>query len=90
MATSTSISNDGLYLDPILIQGERVPGVNNYRAYPLWQEGETIPFTGDDRWDAEAVARNERWGARALLREETPLEITHRMVARLQEGTVTR
>jgi phytanoyl-CoA hydroxylase len=90
MAATTSISNDGLYMDPLLVRGAPVPGVNSYRRWPRWDEQETVAFRGDEGWDAHAAEADERSGARQEDRSESPLEVTHRMVARLQEGTVTR
>ncbi|WP_051731894.1 phytanoyl-CoA dioxygenase family protein [Kitasatospora phosalacinea] len=90
MAASTSISNEGLYMDPLLVRGNPVPGVNSYRSWPRWNADETVPFRGDAEWDARAAAADLRSGARTGDRAETPLQVTHRMVARLQEGTVTR
>ncbi|MFJ2768459.1 phytanoyl-CoA dioxygenase family protein [Streptomyces sp. NPDC087300] len=89
MAATTSISNEGLYLDPVLVRGEPVPGVNNYRPYPVWDEDETIPFDGSEGWNAHVREVNSRFGS-AKTDGETPLETTHRMVERLREGTVTR
>lgn len=91
MATSTSISNDGLYLDPLLVRGAPVKGVNTYRQFPLYDPAETISFSGSDRWN-ESIARvNEV--ARSTgenLHSETPIESTRRMINRLKEGTVKR
>jgi phytanoyl-CoA hydroxylase len=88
MAATTRISNEGLYLDPILVRGTPVPGINNYRAYPRWEEGETIPFAGDTEWNDRAAAINGKYGFSLAEREESPLEVTRRMVRRLREGTV--
>lgn len=88
MSATTSISNDGLYLDPILVRGEPVPGVNSYRAYPLWNDRNTIAFRGDTGWNDHAAALNAKFGFTDELRGESPLEITRRMVDRLREGTV--
>lgn len=90
MAATTRISNEGLYLDPILVRGAPVLGINNYRSYPRWQEGETIPFAGDARWNERAAAINGTYGFSTAQRDESPLEVTHRMVQRLKEGTVKR
>lgn len=88
MPTSTAISNDGLYLDPLLVRGNPVEGLNNYRRYPEWAEGETIAFRGDTEWNAKAAALNEALGFTAPTPDETPLQTTYRMVQRLKEGTV--
>ncbi|MFC9228281.1 phytanoyl-CoA dioxygenase family protein [Streptomyces decoyicus] len=89
MAATTSISNEGLYLDPVLVRGNPVPGINSYRPYPQWDENETIPFEGSEGWNAHVREVNSRFGD-IKQDGETPLETTHRMVERLREGTVTR
>ncbi|WP_328341110.1 phytanoyl-CoA dioxygenase family protein [Micromonospora sp. NBC_00421] len=91
ISTSTRISSDGLYLDPILVSGAAKPGVNRYRNYPLYQPGESIPFAGHDEWNA----RHQGQPVPALaagdpLDDESPLATTQRMIARLKEGTVAR
>ncbi|MER6581925.1 phytanoyl-CoA dioxygenase family protein [Nonomuraea sp. NPDC001023] len=88
MAATTRISNEGLYLDPLLVRGAPIPEINNYRPYPLWQEGETIPFAGDAEWNERAAAMNGKYGFSEVERDESPLEAAHRMVRRLKEGTV--
>ena len=85
MSTSTRISNDGLYLNPILVRGEAVPEVNRYRDHPRYVPGESIPFRGHEEWNARLAD-----GHSAAVSDETPLEITHRMVERLRAGTVKR
>ena len=88
MPATTRISNEGLYLDPLLVRGEPTPGINIYRQYPAWTAGETIPFAGDTEWNDRAAQINMKHGFRHLDRAETPFEITRRMIARLKEGTV--
>ncbi|GAA2481811.1 phytanoyl-CoA dioxygenase family protein [Winogradskya humida] len=83
MATSTSISNQGLYLNPILVRGETVPGINEYRPWAQYVPGESIPFRGHEQWNVRQ-ARGTRPGDA----EETPLQVTHRMIERLKAGTV--
>lgn len=90
ISTSTRISSDKLYLDPILVSGEAKEGINTYRPYPLYEPGASIPFEGHEEW-------NERLGVNAAQPDasdtadgETPLATTHRMIARLKEGTVAR
>ena len=81
--TTTSISNKGLYLNPILARGEALPEINEYRSYPLYKPGNSIPFKGWAQW-------NEIHGAKRK-REEPPLdpvEITHHMIERLKAGTI--
>jgi ectoine hydroxylase-related dioxygenase (phytanoyl-CoA dioxygenase family) len=87
ISTSTRISSDGLYLDPVLVRGEQTEGVNTYRPLPRYTPGETIPFVGHEQW-------NERIGALgtepAADGDETPIEVTQRMITRLREGSVAR
>lgn len=87
--TSTRIANEGLYLDPILVSGSAVPGVNRYRPWPRYAEGETVPFRGHEEWNKRIAALNAEGGfAEEAAGAETPIEVTHRMMRRLQEGTV--
>lgn len=88
ISTSTRISNDGLYLNPILVRGVAVPGVNDYRPWPRYVPGETIPFRGHEGWNAHIAGRNgtHRWPEAHGV--ETPIEVTHRMIERLHAGTV--
>jgi phytanoyl-CoA hydroxylase len=89
ISTSTSISNDGLYLDPILVRGEPVDGRNRYRRWPEFRPEETIGFRGSAEWNDRAAAFNGK-GDFSGDSAESPLEITQRMIDRLQEGTVKR
>jgi hypothetical protein len=89
MRASTRISNEGLYLDPILVRGEALPGVNSYRAWPMAVQGETIPFKGADQWNEKAAQQN----ARGRFRQPSPSDASpiagaRRMIERLQQGTV--
>jgi phytanoyl-CoA hydroxylase len=89
MRATTRISNDGLYLDPLLVHGSPQPGVNTYRAYPRYVQGETIPFAGHDLWNASVDERNTTFGFKpARASDERPIDITRRMVQRLRRGTV--
>lgn len=89
--TSTRITSEGLYLDPILVRGESVGGINSYRQYPRYIPGETIPFHGYEEWNKQAEAFNKRGGfTDDSLRAESPIQIVQRMMTRLQEGTVKR
>jgi len=56
--TSTRITSDELYLDPILVRGNAVAGINSYRQYPRYVPAETIPFSGRERWNGQAQAFN--------------------------------
>lgn len=85
MPATTRISNDGLYLNPILVRGSAVRGVNDYRAYPRYVEGETIRFRGCDTWNHTVALSHD---GQIASHEETPLAITHRMIDRLRAGTV--
>ncbi|WP_405163069.1 phytanoyl-CoA dioxygenase family protein [Nocardia sp. NBC_01499] len=90
IATSTAVANEGLYLDPILVRGKADAGANNYRNYPAYSPDESIPFRGHERWNDRITEINTRGGFVPAAAGETPLETTHRMVRRLQEGTVSR
>jgi ectoine hydroxylase-related dioxygenase (phytanoyl-CoA dioxygenase family) len=35
---------------PFLLRGNAVPGINEYRPRPRYQEGVHMPFAGSDRW----------------------------------------
>ncbi len=84
--TSTTISNRGLYLDPLLVRGKARPGVNNYRRWPTFDADATIPFGGHEVWDAQIKLRNE--GITPRPKMEAPIDITRRMISRLQNGSV--
>ncbi|WP_329486259.1 phytanoyl-CoA dioxygenase family protein [Kitasatospora sp. NBC_01246] len=86
---TTRITSDGLYLNPLLVRGEPVAGINSYRRYPSYVPEETIPFAGMESWGEEIAARNARNSDEAA-DPETPLDATHRMIERLHEGTVKR
>jgi phytanoyl-CoA hydroxylase len=91
IATSTQVANDGLYLDPILVRGRPGAAANNYRKYPAYSPDESIPFRGHEGWNDRIAEINARGGFTSpAAPEETPLDITHRMVQRLKEGTVSR
>jgi phytanoyl-CoA hydroxylase len=89
--TRTRISSDGLYLDPILVRGEPISNVNSYRQYPRHVPGETIPFKGWEQWNEHVDAiNNSSQYADDSVQVGSPVEITRRMIRRLQEGTVKR
>ncbi|MFF3404375.1 phytanoyl-CoA dioxygenase family protein [Streptomyces sp. NPDC002659] len=91
MSTSTRISNDGLYLDPILVRGAPVDGVNRYRSYPRYAVGETVAFHGHDDWNARLTGTSDPHQNDSVPGfEESPLDLTHRMMERLRSGTVKR
>lgn len=91
ISTTTRIHSDRLYLDPLLVRGTDTNGRNSYRRFPAYQEGETIPFAGQDEWDQKVATLNEALPPRSReLPEESPIETTRRMIGRLREGTVKR
>ncbi|MFJ6459721.1 phytanoyl-CoA dioxygenase family protein [Streptomyces sp. NPDC091387] len=83
--TATRIESQGLYLDPVLVRGVPVEGVNTYRSLPRYVPSETIPFVGDEAWNSRPGVTAEGVPA-----GEAPLATTERMIERLQEGTVAR
>ena len=71
--------------------GADTSGLNSYRPFPAYQEGETIPFAGQDEWSGKVAALNEALPARSRdLPTESPIETTRYMIDRLREGTVKR
>ncbi|MBP5971639.1 phytanoyl-CoA dioxygenase family protein [Brasilonema sp. CT11] len=86
MKASTKITNTGLYLNPILVSGKAVAS-NYYRAWPLYQADQTIPFRGDESWNNKAQYMNQRFNHVQNMNED-PLAMTKRMMQRLDEGTV--
>ncbi|MEU4685882.1 phytanoyl-CoA dioxygenase family protein [Streptomyces xinghaiensis] len=87
ISTATHIYSEGIYLDPLLVRGTDTAGLNGYRRFPAYQEGETIPFAGQEEWNQKVAALNEALPARSLP-EESPIESTRHMIDRLREGTV--
>lgn len=85
IATSTRIESEGLYLDPVLVRGEPVEGVNSYRPLPRYTPAETIPFAGHEEWNAKPGV-----AAADLPDGELPIATTERMIERLREGSVAR
>lgn len=85
---TTRITNTGLYLDPILLRGRAVPGINQYRPWPEYVPAETIPFRGHERWNDRMQIRNLEGGFVVRDGAEMPIDTTRRMIERLQEGTV--
>ncbi|MFF9812342.1 phytanoyl-CoA dioxygenase family protein [Streptomyces sp. NPDC014006] len=90
IATSTLVANEGLYLDPVLVRGNRGAAANQYRKWPAYSPEESIAFRGHEEWNARVSEINERGGFTEPSLAETPLETTRRMVQRLEEGTVSR
>ncbi|MFD5184518.1 phytanoyl-CoA dioxygenase family protein [Streptomyces sp. NPDC058372] len=87
ISTSTRIYSEGIYLDPLLVRGTDAAGLNSYRRFPAYQEGETIPFAGQDDWNHKVAALNSALPARNPP-QESPIESTRHMIDRLREGTV--
>jgi phytanoyl-CoA hydroxylase len=87
ISTTTRIHSDGIYLDPLLVRGEAT-GRNSYRPFPAYQEGETIPFAGQDEWNDRVTALNVTLPQARDLPEESPIETTRHMIDRLRAGTV--
>lgn len=85
--TSTRVLNKGLYLNPILVRGNPVEGINSYRPYPPFDPAQSIAFHGHERWNSERAGSLDSCKA-AVGSEETPLQITNRMMSRLRDGTV--
>jgi len=87
--TSTAISNEGLYLDPILVRGHAVEGINQYRSWPLYKVGKTIKFKGWEQWNDKATLINDN-NLFNLTSCEDPFNITMRMIDRLKQGTTNK
>ncbi|WP_305783555.1 phytanoyl-CoA dioxygenase family protein [Symbioplanes lichenis] len=90
ISTSTRISSDGLYLDPILVSGQAREGINKYRRYPLYEPGESIPFSGHEDWNTRLHGGAAHLADPGVPADESPLATTQRMIARLREGTVAQ
>jgi ectoine hydroxylase-related dioxygenase (phytanoyl-CoA dioxygenase family) len=87
--TTTRIHSEGLYLNPLLVRGADANGLNNYRPLPAYQEGDTIPFAGQDEWDDKVGTLNKALPVRSRdLPRESPIDMTRHMIDRLIEGTV--
>lgn len=86
--TSTRIGETGLYMNPILVSGDAVPGVNRYRRWPTVEADKTIPFRGQEEWDARARGANRMPGVGTTAADGIDVtDLTARMIARLREGT---
>lgn len=91
VSTSTKVTNEGVYLDALLVKGSPVPGVNRYRPFPAYDESETISFLGSEHWNDKIVALNATTQAASDAGYvESPLEGALRMIDRLREGSVAR
>ena len=60
--TSTRIVSDEPWPSAFLLRGEAVPGVNEYRPWPLYVEGRHMPFRDTDGWNEAARKANARPG----------------------------
>jgi len=93
ISTRTRIHSDGIYLDPLLVRGTDTEGRNSYRPFPVYQEGETVPFVGQDEWNDRIAVLNAALPSLSRsgeLPDETPIESTRHMIDRLRAGTVKR
>ncbi|MEW2274865.1 phytanoyl-CoA dioxygenase family protein [Streptomyces griseofuscus] len=85
ISTSTRIRSEGVYLDPILVRGVAREGINQYRSFPAYIPGETIPFQGHEEWNTQISPRDAREDG-----IESPISSTLHMIERLREGSVAR
>ncbi|REG58530.1 ectoine hydroxylase-related dioxygenase (phytanoyl-CoA dioxygenase family) [Paraburkholderia sp. BL6669N2] len=87
--TSTLISNEELYLNPILVRGTSVPGINSYRTWPPYSSKTSVQFSGSESWTKrirEFNALHPDFVASG--RDDEPVEeIVRRMMIRLKSGT---
>jgi phytanoyl-CoA hydroxylase len=87
--TSTRISNQGLYLDPILARGVPVEGINNYRMYPKHIAEKTISFKGSEEWNRKAeIINQENIFFNSETENEDAITVVNRMIRRLRQGTL--
>ena len=92
MSTDTRISNEGLYLNPILVRGEAIASINHYRAWPEFNENDSIRFSGCEHWNSHAEQMNLQ-NKNVIYRkhdDESVIDITKRMMSRLSEGTTKK
>ena len=89
ISPSVKIRSEELYLDPLLVRGKPVDGVNRYRRWPGFEAGSTIKFGGWREWN-DRVAQLNRFLPSETEPEDSPMDITMRMIQRLQEGTTKR
>ncbi|GAB4568090.1 MAG: hypothetical protein Tsb0020_21180 [Haliangiales bacterium] len=89
--TTTRVLAKGVYMNPLLVRGEAVDGVNQYRLWPEYNPSTSMPFAGCETWNAEIVERNRalaRTNARSSV-EPSVLELTEHMISRLRDGSTT-
>jgi phytanoyl-CoA hydroxylase len=87
MDTSTTISNTDLYLDPLLCRGDIGSSKNRYRAWPMYNEDDTVPFRGHETWNQRAAAANRPEFRFHGPDDPAPYEIVKRMMLRLMQGS---
>ncbi|AOK62320.1 phytanoyl-CoA dioxygenase family protein [Burkholderia ubonensis] len=89
IGTSTAIESEGLYLNPILVRGAAVPGINQYRAWPSFDADTSMRFAGCESWTHKSQEVNARHPEFVPSRhdDEPVQEIVRRMLARLKSGT---
>lgn len=83
--TSTAVQNKGLYLYPLLVRGDAVPGINTYRPWPSFDPEKTIYFRGWKHWNERIGEKNQ-----GLLKDESEedvIGVVNHMIDRLKEGT---
>ncbi len=86
MPASTEISNENLYLNPIFVAGNVESG-QRFRPWPNYDKSNTIPFDGFELWDKRALAHNLLHD-HVTYTNESPVDMTNRMMKRIQDGTV--
>lgn len=87
--TSTRISNQELYLDPMLVRGVSVEGINNYRMFPKYIAENTIPFSGSKEWDKKVSRLNQNNDfSHSGTSDEKVITDVKKMIQRLKTLTV--
>ncbi|MEM6402818.1 MAG: phytanoyl-CoA dioxygenase family protein [Cyanobacteria bacterium P01_D01_bin.116] len=87
--SSTHISNRDLYLDPILVRGNPVEGINNYRMLPEYDAQKTISFQGYENWNDKIKQMNiTNHCIDTKKKDEVVMDIALRMIQRLREGSL--
>lgn len=84
--TSTAVTSEKVYLDPILVRGNPIKGINRYRQWPKYQPGESIEFKGWQVWNEKVDLINNRYSFKSESGEDV-LDITMRMIESLKKGT---
>ncbi|MGA7305163.1 MAG: phytanoyl-CoA dioxygenase family protein [Rhodothermales bacterium] len=60
--TSTRILTDTWWPSAFMLRGKPVKGINRYRPYPKFAEGEHMPFDDADAWNVKSDDVNVRYG----------------------------